>query len=64
MIGQKMTTLFRARRASPKDKSLEAFKEWIEAITARIKGSAEENRSITEYEWVYLWEDFWAAGSK
>ncbi len=60
MIGQKMAKLARVSLAHPKDKTLEAFKAWIEVITVRIKGSSEENRSMSEYEWVYLWEDFWA----
>lgn len=60
MIGQKLATFTRDYLTRPRDKSLEAFKEWIEAITRKIKGSSEENRSISEYEWVYLWEDFWA----
>lgn len=60
MIGQKMNTLASSYMARPEDKSLEAFKAWIETITEPIKGSSEDNRSISEYEWVYLWENFWA----
>jgi hypothetical protein len=60
MIGQKTAALARTYLARPRDKSLGAFKEWIEAITARILGSSKENLSISEYEWIFLWNDFWA----
>ena len=60
MIEPKTIPLYEVYPNHPRDESLQAFKEWLEAITGRIQGSSEENRSISKYEWIYLWKDFWA----
>ena len=56
-----MTEKFYSR---PKDKSLRAFKEWINGIVDRINPNAED--TMTETEWEERWKKFWskAEGTK
>ncbi|MFN8382751.1 MAG: hypothetical protein U0V02_12460 [Anaerolineales bacterium] len=42
----------------PRDKSLQAFKDWIENMVKRLNPNAEEV-VITEEEWIKDWKKFW-----
>lgn len=42
----------------PRDKSLQAFKDWIENMVKRLNPNAEEV-VITEEEWTKDWKKFW-----
>ena len=40
----------------PRDMSLQAYKDWINGIVARLNPDAKD--SLTEEEWVKRWEAF------
>jgi putative sterol carrier protein len=40
----------------PKDKSLEAYKEWVTAIAKRL---TKTEFVLSESEWIESWKDFW-----
>jgi len=41
----------------PRDKSLEAYKEWISTLTRFLIGEARD--TLTEEEWKTAWQEFW-----
>ena len=44
--------------SGPKDRSLEAYKEWFRQIIKRlIKEGSEIN--LTEEEWIAHWKEYW-----
>jgi hypothetical protein len=43
----------------PKDKSLEAFKAWIQGIRIQLTGKEEDDGSMTEEKWIASWKEFW-----
>jgi hypothetical protein len=42
----------------PKDKSLEAYKQWIKEITFHLTGKNDD--SMTEEKWIESWKEFWS----
>jgi len=46
------------RYSRPKDKSLQAYKDWINGIVSRLFPDAEE--TMSEEKWVENWKKFWA----
>lgn len=44
----------------PKDKTLEAFKEWVREIVKHITGR--DKQTMTEAEWEAAWKKFWGEG--
>jgi hypothetical protein len=42
----------------PKDKSLQAYKDWITSVVNRINPDAEE--TMTESQWEEHWKEFWS----
>jgi hypothetical protein len=44
----------------PKDKSLEAYKDWIKEL-ARKFTTQEHEIDLTEKEWIESWEEYWEA---
>lgn len=48
----------------PRDRSLQAFKEWIEDMTHRLNPNVEdtiaEKQRINEEQWIDNWKKFWA----
>ena len=56
-----MTDKFYSR---PKDRSLQAYKDWIMGVMKRILPDAED--TMTEEKWVESWKKFWskAEGNK
>jgi putative sterol carrier protein len=40
----------------PKDKSLEAYKEWVTGIAKRL---TKTEFVLSESEWIESWKDFW-----
>lgn len=44
----------------PRDKSLEAFKDWIQALMLHLTG--EKRETMSEEQWTAYWQKFWAAG--
>jgi len=53
-MAEKKVTLSR-----PKDKSLEAFKAWINELATRLTGSADDDGSMSEDDWKKAHEEFW-----
>ena len=47
----------------PKDKSLEAYKAWIQEFTFRLTGKNNPS-SMTEEQWVARWKQFWSGEVK
>ena len=43
----------------PRDKSLQAFKDWIENLVKRINPNAPEG-DTSEEEWIEDWKKFWS----
>ncbi len=44
----------------PKDKSLEAFKAWINEMAQKLGVKQSDKKSeMTEEEWVESWKKFW-----
>ena len=58
MIEQKMTALDDVDLARPRDKSLAAFKEWIRESAKRLSGNSDGDASLSEDDWIILWQDF------
>jgi hypothetical protein len=52
------------RRATshPKDRSLEAYKEWFMQIVKRLTKEGTEIR-LTEEEWIASWKEYWKENS-
>ena len=50
--------------SKPKDKSLQAYKDWIMGVTLQFNPNAKDTKS--EEEWIESWKKFWskAEGSK
>jgi len=48
----------------PKDRSLQAYKDWINGVMKRLIPDAKD--TLTEEEWVEKWKGFWskAKGNK
>ena len=46
----------------PKDRSLEAYKEWFLQIVKRYTKEGTEIR-LTEKEWVASWKEYWKENS-
>ena len=42
----------------PRDKSLQAYKDWIQDMTRRLNPNAED--TMTDEEWIDGWKKFWA----
>lgn len=42
----------------PTDKSLQAFKDWMENMVKRLNPNAQED-TLTEEEWIQNWKKFW-----
>jgi hypothetical protein len=42
----------------PKDKSLEAYKEWVKDIAKRL---TKTEFLLSEQEWIESWKEFWKA---
>ena len=42
----------------PKDRSLKAFREWIEEISMRLLGKVDD--SISDEKWEESWKLFWS----
>lgn len=42
----------------PKDKSLQAYKDWISRLTHLLNPDAED--TMTEEEWGAAWKKFWS----
>jgi hypothetical protein len=42
----------------PKDKSLQAYKDWITGVVNRINPDAKD--TMTEAKWVESWKEFWS----
>ena len=47
----------------PKDRSLEAYKEWFMQIVKRLTKEGTEIR-LTQEEWVASWKEYWKENSK
>jgi hypothetical protein len=45
-------------RSSPKDKSLEAYKVWIQELARRFTTQKYEV-DLTDGEWVVSWKEYW-----
>ena len=58
MMEQKVTTPDDVDLARPRDKSLEAFKEWIRESARRLSGNSDGDASLSEDDWIILWQDF------
>ena len=58
MMEQKVTTPDDIDLARPRDKSLEAFKEWIRESARRLSGNSDGDASLSEDDWIILWQDF------
>jgi hypothetical protein len=43
----------------PRDKSLQAFKDWIQNMVKRLNPDAHES-PISEEEWTEDWKKFWS----
>jgi hypothetical protein len=43
----------------PKDKSLQAYKAWIQNMLKRINPDANDN-SMSEEKWIENWQQFWS----
>jgi hypothetical protein len=50
-----MTEKFYSR---PGDKSLQAYKDWINGVVNRINPNAKD--TMTEAKWVESWKGFWS----
>jgi len=46
----------------PKDKSLEAFKNWIQGVVRRVNPDAED--TMTDADWEKSWKEFWGKEDK
>ena len=58
MMEQKVTIPDEVDLARPRDKSLEAFKEWIRESARRLSGNSDGDASLSEDDWIILWLDF------
>ena len=58
MIEHKVTIPDDVDLARPRDKSLEAFKEWIRESAKRLSGNSDGDASLSEDDWIILWQDF------
>jgi len=58
MMEQKVTIPDEVDLARPRDKSLEAFKEWIRESARRLSGNSDGDASLSEDDWIILWQDF------
>ena len=58
MMEQKVTIPDDVDLARPRDKSLEAFKEWIRESAKRLSGNSDGDASLSEDDWIILWQDF------
>ena len=54
MAKDKKAQLFISR---PKDRSLEAYKNWIKAAVDKVNPGGED---LTNQEWEALWKEFWS----
>jgi sulfur relay (sulfurtransferase) DsrC/TusE family protein len=50
--------------SQPKDKSLEAFKAWMQEMTKHLTGREKTDGTITEEEWIQYHKNFWAKNSE
>ena len=46
----------------PKDRSLEAYKEWFMQIVKRLTKEGTEIK-LTEKEWIASWKEYWKENS-
>lgn len=53
----------RAGSSRPKDRSLEAYKDWIHEIARRLTTRSTQIE-LTEAEWIVFWKDFWKEKSQ
>jgi len=44
--------------SGPKDRSLDAYKDWITEIARRLT-TTKEHIKFTEAEWTVHWKEFW-----
>jgi len=58
MMEQKVTIPDDVYPARPRDRSLEAFKEWIRESARRLSGNSDGDASLSEDDWIILWQDF------
>ena len=47
-------------RPKPKDRSLQAYKGWMNSILAAVESDSEDDGSMTEEKWVESWKEFWS----
>lgn len=59
MIGKSKKSKTTSR---PKDRSLEAYKEWFMQIVKRLTKEGTEIR-LTEEEWIASWKEYWKENS-
>lgn len=54
----KSQTTDRETLSGPKDRSLTAYKDWIQDIARRLT-TQKSTIEFTEKEWTAYWKDFW-----
>ena len=59
LASQDKPQLFLSR---PKDKSLEAYRNWIEGIVKRVNPGAKS--TMTDADWKKGWKEFWGESNK
>jgi hypothetical protein len=47
----------------PRDKSLQAFKDWILSLTEELSGKPQKDE-WTDEEWTKHWKEFWGKSGK